>query len=274
MWLVIAELAFDGILAPFAIATLILCSAKLVVEDRYNDVAPALAIVAAVCLAGILALGWPISWTFHARTKIMVSALIGLALGTAFKSRGARIGPITSLGLVGIIIWIGKPALQQGHWEGVLLVTGLIAITLIPSRLRQPDSQSYAPKLLIAIIFTFGLAALAALAKSLSYSVLALALMTSMLGILAIWRSPLASPALVTINATMLALVSALLLYTDVSLPALLILCTIFAAERLAYFAWRREGLPPRQLVLSFCIAPVFFAIVIARIDAGAISIY
>ena len=90
MWLVIAELLFDGILAPFVIATLIICLANLAVESRFKALAQALAIVLAVCVAGLLAFGWPISWTFNARTKIMVSALIGLTLGTAFKPKAAN----------------------------------------------------------------------------------------------------------------------------------------------------------------------------------------
>jgi len=274
MWLVIAELIVDGGLAPFGIASLILFAANRTVDDRLKALASAGAIVLAVCVAGLLAFGWPISGTLTARTKIMIASLMGFALGIVITSRVGGIGPIVLFGLVTIVVWIGQPALQQGRWDGIFLVMLVTAVTLLSARLYRADGNDSGPRLLIIVIFAFGLAILAAFARSLSYSVFAFALMSALLATLWIGKSTLPSSAVVTIEATMLALVSALLLYTDMSRLALLVLCTVFAAEHIARLAWRHDGPPPQRYIFSFSIAPAALAILLARIDAGAISIY
>jgi hypothetical protein len=274
VWLVAAELFFEGVLTPFLSAALVLGAAYFRAQRQAPAFVPASAIALSVVTASLVAFGWPVDWVLTARTKILVSAVIGLALGALFEKGvpGSRL--VTTLGLIGVAVWISEPALRQNRWEDVLplipLITGVLLLT--PSR-RIPDRTGKA-RLIATLIFAFGLAAIAALAKALSYSLLTLALASAGLAVLMIGRSHFPPSAAIAAYATLLALATALVLYTDISLPALLILCLSIGAERLSRLTTRHGGSPAFPFLLAFCIATTLLAIVIARIDGGAISIY
>ncbi len=274
MWLVVVELFLEGLLTPFLAAAFFLGAARLVDQQHSSSLVPAFAIALSVVIAGLLAFGWPVGWTLTARTKILISAIIGVALGALYERRiyGSRL--ITALGLIGIAIWIGEPTLRQERWDSALLLLPLVAGLLFLTPPRGSHREIGESRLLITLVLAFGLATIAALAKALSYSLLSLALASALLAILTVGRSRFPPSATLSADATMLALTTALLLYTEVSPLALLVLCTSLAAERLAHLTWRHGGPPPRHLVLAYCIAPTLLAILIARIDAGAISIY
>jgi hypothetical protein len=271
MWLVAAELILNGVLAPLLVTALLFGTAYLADRDGFTALAPAIAITLAVCISGLVSFGWPLGLTFNARTKIMVSSIIGLALGVAFERdvRGSRV--LLALGLTGIAIWLGLPALRQDLWQDGLLLIPVITGLLILASSRQSSGEA---GLLIAVSVALGLAVIAALAKALSYSVFALALASPLLAALATGRPQLPLSAVITVGTTMLALLAALLLYTEVSLPALLVLSLCLGAEHLAKLTWRHGGRPPRRHILPYCLGPTLLAILIARIDGGAISIY
>lgn len=273
MWQVAAELFLEGLLTPFLATALVLGAAHLVNQRRATR-APSVAIAFALVIAGLLAFGWPIVGSLNARTKVILSAIIGLALGALFERRLPGSRGITTLGLIGIALWIGEPALRQGRWESVLLIIPVTIGFLLLTPSRRSDEESHETGLLIPLVFAFGLTAITAFAKALSYSVLALALASALLAIMTIGRSEVPPSAAITAEAAMLALMTAVLLYTEASLPAFLVLFSCLGAEHLARLAWPHDGSPPRRYVLAFCIVPALLAILIARIDGGAISIY
>ena len=274
MSLVATELFLKGILTPFLVAALVVGASNLRSKQHIPSFAQAYAIAFAIVVAGLLAFGWPIGGALTARTKILVSATIGLGLGASFEQgvTGSRL--LCVLGLIGITIWIGEPAFRQNRWEDALPLIPLFIGFILLAPPRYSFETNGEMKLLTTLVFAFGLAALAAFAKSLSYSLLASALASALLAIVIIGRSRFTTSAIISADATLWALITALLLYTEVSLPALLILCLIIGVDRLAHLTWRHASPPPRHHLLVSCIALALVAILIARIDGGAISIY
>lgn len=274
MWLLVAEFFLKSLFAPFLAAGLIVTASRHSDHPHLSVVAPAFAIVLALSTTTILAFGWPSGLVLNARTKILISAFVGLGLGIAVERqvRGSKL--LLTLAAIGIPIWVGLPTLQQGRWESVLLLlpiaVGLFALML----LDWPGRRNGRLEPLIMPIMTAGLAILAVFAKALSFSALGLALTSALLAILMMGGTSLSVAAAITSATMMLALITALLLFTDISLIALLILSTVLGAERLARLTCRNGEAPSKRRVLLFCLLPAAVAVLAARIDAGAISIY
>ena len=128
---------------------------------------------------------------------------------------------------------------------------------------------------MIAFAMALGLGMIAVFARTFSYAELALSLASALLAALTIGQRRLAPPALITVAATLLALITALLLYSDASLIALLVLSSVIGAERLGLVARGESALEPSMKHIAiFCALPTVAAIVIARIDAGPFSTY
>ncbi|MGI9499236.1 MAG: hypothetical protein ACR2P3_04315 [Geminicoccaceae bacterium] len=269
------QLLLESLLAPGLLAALVMLLARGSGYGPLAPFAPVLAIALAIGTTYVLAFGWPPGPAVGARAKILLSAVIGLAVGVAIQGRirWYRFGFITAA--IGIPIWIGLPALQQMNLESVLLILPVTAALAVLPIIGKTAPSASSPQILILLTLTVSLAAIAVFAKTFSFAELGLSLGSALLAILTIDRKPLAAPAVIMAAAMLSALITALLLYSEVSLPALLVLAFVIGADRLArLWTGGRKAHPSIWLVLVFCILPAAAAILIARIDAGAISIY
>lgn len=280
------QLLLESVAAPFVLASLVMAVARGLCPHGLGGgwiatLAPALAIASGVVTTYLLAFGWPPSPALSARTKIVLSAIIGLAVGLVVDGRfdrtgsawWARFGFIASA--VGIPIWIGFPVLQRGSPESAFLALPIVAALALPSLITRGAPSSGTQGSLMLLTMAVGLAAIAAFAQALSFAELGLAIGSTLVATLAFGRAPLAAPAAIMTAAMLLALITALLLYSKVSLPALLILCCVIGADRLTRLSIDDPGAKtPISRILLFCLLPVAAAILIARIDAGPISIY
>ncbi|MGI9507930.1 MAG: hypothetical protein ACR2QJ_01105 [Geminicoccaceae bacterium] len=280
-----ARLLLESTAAPFLLAALIMISGAVIAPasafagrpDRgwFRELAPALAILAAIGITHILAFGWPPSLTLDARMKIMLAAILGLVVGWALDHgiSGARLGLI--LLAIGLPIWVGLPALLLAKPESARLVLPIAIAFGAHAIAREKVSPDGTPQIIILTSIALGLAAIAVFAKAFSFAELGLAFASALLAILMISRAPLGTPASLAAAAVLLALFTALLLYSQASLPALLILTAAIGADRLARGSRDdSETRTPRGRLFFFCLLPVATAILIARIDAGPISIY
>lgn len=280
------QLLLQCLLAPFVLAGLIMASARWLGSHGFGQewtasFAPALAVAAGVIATYLLIFGWPPSPAVGARTKIVLSVIIGLAFGLVVEGccRRTRLGRWARFGLIagaiGIPVWIGLPALQQGRPESALLILPIAVALVAPSLSVRGASSGGTPGLLMLLTLAVGLAAIAVFAKALSFAVLGLALGSALCAILIIGREALAPPVVVMSAAMLLALTTALLLYSDASLTALLVLGTVLGAGRLAGISnHNAEAKAPVPRIVIFCVLPAAAAILSARIDAGPISIY
>lgn len=265
----------ESILAPGLVAGLALMVVRGWSRDRSGRLAPALAIILAVGVTYVLAFGWPPNFAGGARSKVMLSALIGLVVGVALHRRAPWSGHAFTAAAIGIPIWIGLPALQLGKPESALLLLPIAAIISARAIGAAGPPPHRAPGILILVILAVSLSTLAAFAKAFSFAEIGLALASALVAILAIERAPLGAPATTVSAFMLLAVTTALLLYSEVSILALSVLALVPAAER---FARRGSGSPstaaPIGRVLVFCLLPAGIALLVARIDAGPISIY
>lgn len=271
----VVQLMLESMLAPLILAGLVLIYARGIGQGRFAALAEALAIVLAIGTTYLLAFGWPLDLVFSARMKIMLSAFGALVVGMAIERRvpWARLG--LTAGAIGIPIWVGLPALAQGRPESAFLALPIAAALAAPSLRDKVSPAPSAPKTLIALTMAFGLAAIAVLARAFSFAELSLSLGSALLAILAISRQQLTAPAAITAAAILLALITALLLYSEASPMALFILGTVIGAERMAALTGSGKGTnTATRGTLVFCVLPAAAAILIARIDAGPFSLY
>ncbi|MEM8951206.1 MAG: hypothetical protein AAGA21_00515 [Pseudomonadota bacterium] len=265
---------------PFVLVSLVLIANRAVNRRRLAAYLEAAAFVAALGTTYVLALGWPVDLVFSAKSKIVIAAVGGFAAGLAFCER-ARWAKTAIIALViAMPLWIGLPALQQGRPESALLLLPIAIAFTLPFLIDVSVIGDAAPdnacsKTLIAMTMTFGLAMIALFAKTFSYAELALSLASTLLAAMTIGRKQLAAPALITIAAALLAMITALLLYSQANLTAMLVLSIVIGAERLDRVACSESDREPSlKRIAIFCALPAMTAILIARIDAGPFSIY
>ncbi|MGI9503139.1 MAG: hypothetical protein ACR2RE_08815 [Geminicoccaceae bacterium] len=269
------QFLLESALVPILAAGALGLAARTIVPDRARAGVLALAVLLAVGTTYVLAFSWPSTLVLNARTKIMFSAFIGIAIGMAIEHRL----PWSTIALAALAIavplWIGLPALQQGRLESILLIPIIAAALFAPRLMGDCRSWGEPPKVLTMMALALGLAGIAAFARSLSFAELSLALASALLAIILIGPRPLSATAAIATAPILLALTAALLLYSNASLPALLVLSTVIGAEPLARRSSGREPEPvPTRRVLLYCLLPTAAAILIARIDGGSISIY
>jgi len=269
-----AKLLLESGLIPFILAGLAMMVARRSRAPSSIELIPALAIFLAVGTTFILAFGWPTTLVLSARIKVMLSAVIGLALGVAV-ARQIRWSEIAlAAGAVGIPLWIGMAALQQGQpaFAGLIFPIAAVLAAACSNGRAGPIKASSG---LMIVLTAFGLAAIGYFGKSLSYMQLTLALGSAFLAIWIVGQRPPPNTAIIMAAALLLALFAALMLYSQASFPALLLLSTLVAAEPAArFFATDSSRPPPFRRIFLFSMAPLLTAIVMARIDAGSLSLY
>ncbi|MEZ5933791.1 MAG: hypothetical protein R3F54_17935 [Alphaproteobacteria bacterium] len=268
-----AQLLLESVAAPLLVAGLVMGAFRL--GGDAIDSAPALALVLAFAATYFLAFGWPASHALGSHAKIMLATIVGCSLGIAID-RGiwwSRLGLIT--GAVAIPLWIGLPSLTQQRPESALLLLPVLAAGALTALIGRSGSVERLPTLLTLITLAFGTAVIAVVARTISFAELALALGAALLAILAIGRRPLLVSAIITSALTLLALITALLLYSEASVWSLLMLTLVAGAVPLArLFGSGNRPPTPIGRVLLCCLLPAAAAILIARIDAGSISTY
>ena len=275
------QLLLESVLAPFTLAALVLISIRWIGRDRLAAFLQALAVVLAFGTTYVLAFGLPADVVFNAKSKIMLTACIGLAIGMVVEQRPqwARLGLVA--GAIGLPIWVGFPVIEQGRPEMAFLALSIAAALLAPPLIGKASPDIGTPPgagvsaILIPLTLAFGLAAIAFFAKAFSFAELCLSLGSALLAIMALSRQRLAAPAAITTAALLLALITAMLLYSEASPLALFVLGIVIGAERLAGLtSGEIAAISATRRTLIFCVAPLVAAILIARIDAGAISLY
>ncbi|MGI9488947.1 MAG: hypothetical protein ACR2RF_24315 [Geminicoccaceae bacterium] len=274
------QVLLESVLAPFTFAALVLIYIRWISQDRLVAFAQALAVVLAFGMTYVFAFGWPADFVFSAKSKIVLTACIGLAIGMVVEQRPrwARFGLVA--GAIGLPIWIGIPVIEQGRPESALLALPITAALLAPSLIANTSADIEAPtgaalsKILIALTLAFGLAAIALFARTFSFAELCLSLGSALLAIMAFSHQRLAVPAGVTTAALLSALITAMLLYSEACPLAIFVLSIVIGAKRLTDFTGGKMGAETTGRTLIFCLLPFVAAIVIARIDAGPFSLY
>ena len=270
-----AQLLLESLLMPFALASVIMILARGSDRGLYPILAPVLAIGLAVGAAYLLIFGWPLSTGISARTKIMLSCFAGFFFGFAIHMRfpGSRIALIA--GAIALPIWIGVPALQQGRPESAFLLLPILLGLAVPFLIGRDIRSTTGSVIPMLLVLALSISAIAVFAKALSFAQLSLALGAALLAILMIGRAPLPRPAALMAAAMIQSLFATMLLYTDASLAALVVLGAVIGADRLARltFGGTATAFPTLRFVV-FSVLPAASAIVIARIDAGEFSIY
>ncbi len=201
----------------------------------------------------------------------MIASLV-LAIGLASaKTRGDV--PAAALAILGPL-WIGWPALTQGASTTVLLALPIV-VGLWGLGAAKTSKAVTADLCLLLIIMAIGLALIALFARTVSITQQSLAL-ASILGAIMLLgpRPPL--PILLMAGATMLSgLLSALLLYSAASLPAMLILSSLVIARSLFSVLFAHDTDRSKlSLTLPIAAALAAIAVSVAWIDAGTISVY
>ncbi len=264
----------DGVVVPAVTAFLIMLPTRWWDRRVFYELLPPIALLIGLLSTYWLIFGWPGSLVPSARQKIILLAAAGLFLGT-IHHRNARRAAFAAL-ITLTPFWIGLPSLAQGQPKAVLLalpaLMGLGVLFVASTRPYQDQGQSLAWSL---AALALGLAAIALFGRSASLSQLSLALASALAAILLTTQKPPPHSLILTVMVLASGLLTTLLLYTDASLTAAVLLALsplapLFAA-RLAKVATRdiRAALTGFLLV-----GMVVLVAVIAWIDGGHISLY
>ncbi len=266
------QFLLESIVVPAVVAGLVVFPARWSSHRVSFGLVTATAFLAAILTTYALIFDWPASTVLAARQKIifltLAATLLGLVPCQKLSSRS-----LVVLAIIGPL-WIGWPALQQGMPSSALLTLPIIVGIWAGHRSSDQPGATTAHSLVL-LLMAIGLALIALFARTFSVSQLSLALASITLSILLLGRQP-PNPILPTTSAVMLSgLLSALLLYSDASVPALVILGSTLLAPALAGLFGNMSAFhdTPRTGLLAAMLL-VALAVGIAWIDAGAVSVY
>ena len=148
---------------------------------------------------------------------LLCGAIIGL--GSHRNQSAVKVAAIALS--IALPLWIGLPALQQARPESGFLLLPVLVGVLLSITVQPSQSALTQRRLIILMTLASGLAAIAAFARTLSYAELAFALASALIAVFFFGRNIDLSPILSSAASMMLALTTALLLYTDASRAAL-----------------------------------------------------
>jgi len=237
----------------------------------------AIAFFAAIAASYVIIFGWPMTSALGARQKIVLLTLAGLLIGVGSSFR--NIPFLSSALLIAGPIWIGWPALAQGRSDALLLGLPLIIALLITGFwIRDRSHQSTDTEIelyLLMIIMAVGLALIALFARTLSVMQLGLALASVLAVVVLAGRKHPQRLLLIAGAAMLVGLLTAILLYSQASLPAIIVLSAICGLPCLKVFSsglsiLRTSAWP--AVLMAMILTTV--AVAIAWIDAGSISVY
>ena len=226
-----------------------------------------------------LALGWPQSFGLDARSKLLIAVFLGALTGLGLSREIRWSWPALILLVIALPLWIGLPALSQAKPGSGFLIAPALAGLAVVIMIRKNGHLLVTPRwMIILITLALGIAGIAALGRALTFAELALALGSSLTAAFLAVRSSLnipLMPAAIGAVTMLLALATVLLLYSEASKLALLALATTFFATIIADLARRHAAQTPTSMIFALaCLLPLSAALLIARVDAGSISIY
>ena len=147
----VAQLLLESVLAPFVLVGLVLMSIRLTGHGWFAAYLEAFAVVVALGTTFVLAFGWPADLALSARSKITLAAVGGCVVGLALcgRVRWARIALIA--GVIGMPLWIGFPALEQGRPESALILLPVATAFAVPflvdlSKIEGGDHLTHAQR--------------------------------------------------------------------------------------------------------------------------------
>ena len=272
------QILWQSVVAPAAISGFIALALRWRNSRHLILFGYATAFLVALAVGYHLVFGVPSLVAMGARQKIMALTVIGLAICLA----AGLVEVITPRLLQGLAIvgplWIGWPALLQGNTATFLLVLPIALGLWLCSRTAGktgPTPCAAEDSVWLLALLAAGLAAIALFARTLSYAQLAL-MLASILASASLAGPRPRSLVLHLAGSTMLiGLMSALLLYSEASHLAMLILTASLASPWLANrLALLRKARPPiwsPHLIAAVLITAAAF---IAWIDAGSVSVY
>jgi hypothetical protein len=270
------RLLLESGVIPFIVTLLGISTARYVDGvKRRSLLASTVMIPASVGATYLLVMGWPNGIAIDARIKIVLASFAGaiIGLGLHRNQSAAKAGAIALS--IALPLWVGLPALQQARPESGFLLLPVLVGVLLSIAVQPSQSALTQRRLIILMTLAFGLAAIAAFARTLSYAELAFALASALIAVFFFGRNIDLSPILSSAASMMLALTTALLLYTDASRAALVVLSTVLLSEAANRLLGERFSRPVTALIFPLaCLLPLCIAVMIARVDAGPFSHY
>lgn len=268
------KLLLESVVVPAVIAGFLVFPTRWFSHRVSLFLVSATAISAAIATTYLMMFGWPVSEALGARQKIGLLTLAGLLLSIGHSRKPTRLAHLLpALSVLGPL-WIGWPALMQGHPTSILLALPIGAGLWIGHRSMTGKDKSTELCLTVTIM-AIGLALMALFARTLSMTQLSLALAATLGAIVLVGPKPPDRSVLTAGTTMLIGLASAIMLYSDVSLPAILVLGCILAITPLRRIIMNQKAINNRPwLSLLIAMALVTLSTGIAWIDAGSISIY
>ncbi len=271
------RLLLESWLVPSLIALLLAGAVRGQVRPLLSALTSAAAVPLAVLAVFLAIAGPPESLHVDARTKMMLAAVAGSAVGFCL-ARGAGWSTPALIVLVGgLPLWVALPALQQARVDTALTILpiGLGLAFLTDGPARRMKTAVGRRDVLPLIALALGLAVIAAFAKALSYTQLCLALGSALATMLLVGRTTSLIPPSIAALAMLLTAATALLLYSDASRLALACLAALPFSGVIGDLAGRHRSEAASTTAFALaCLLPAALAVLIARIDAGPFSLY
>jgi hypothetical protein len=227
------QFLLESVVAPAVLSGLIVIQTRWFRHRVSLVLITAIAFSAAITGTYLMMLGWPLSTALDARQKLYLLTWAGALIGLGFSLDERRSAPLLAALFVLGPLWIGWPALMQGRLDTLLLVLPITASVWLSRQCRRSEDQPSA-LLWLLVIMAAALATQAFLARTLSLGQLGLALAATLLSIALIGRKPPLPVTAIAGLAMLSGLWSALLLYSEASVPALIVLGGALIAPALA----------------------------------------
>lgn len=270
----IRQFLLESLLAPCLVASVLALPTRWPLALVAVALATALAFLTALGTTYVLAFGWPDLPPVGARQKIIYGAVIGISIGLLSGQDRQRSGWLLVAASLLIPVWIGWPLLTALQPEAVFLLLP-IAVGLWTNRQLLDRPQTTTRLTIMLIAFAIGLAIIAVSAQTFSLAQLSLATAAGLGGILI--AGPRSPVQVVPIAATvvLIALMTALGLYSEAHILAFVVLPTALIADRLTLHFGRGAPVEKQRLLFAvFCLIPPLATTGILWIDAGINPLY
>ena len=275
------QVVFESVIVPAAVSGLVVLPTRWLRHRVSLVLIYAAGFFMAIAVSYVLTFGWPATPALGARQKIAILAAAGIlvGLGTGLGKPRLPLSTLLTAFLAAGPLWIGWPLLTQGRSDAVLLILPLLIAPIFAgfwiNDQPAPSTLSVTERGVLMVTMAIGLAMIALFARTLSMTQLGLALASTLAAAALAGRKP-APPLLLIAGAAMLSgFLTALLLYSEANVPAILILAAILLLPALQRFysclSIMQESPWPIYLTAMMLTA---ISVSITWIDAGSISVY
>lgn len=270
----ILQFLLESLLAPSIIASIFALQTRWLSGPSAVIVAIALAFLTALGTTYVLAFGWPDLPPVGARQKIIYSAVIGISIGLLSGQDRRMSGWLFATASILIPVWIGWPLLTALQPKAFFLLLP-IAVGLWTNRQLVDRPQTTTRLTIMLIAFAIGLAIIAVSAQTFSLAQLTLATAAGLGAILVAGPRPPVQIAPIAATVVLIALMTALGLYSEAHILALAVLPTALIANRLTLHFGRGAPVKQQRLLFAvFCLIPPLATTGILWIDAGINPLY